>query len=114
MREQNVGVTAVDFGAGAAGDWSAILGKESTFPNRRCELHAALRALVRGRLLSIPASYREVVADLASVRYWFDSRGRFTVEPKDAIRARIRRSPDFGDALIIALGSGLARKVAIL
>ena len=55
-----------------------------------------------------------MIADLASVRYWYDSRGRFTVEPKDAIRARIRRSPDFGDALVIALGSGLARKVAIL
>lgn len=114
MREQNVAVTAVDFGSAPAGDWATVLGKESTFPNRRCELHAALRALVRSKQISIPSSFREVIADLASVRYWFDSRGRFTVEPKDAIRARIRRSPDFGDALVIALGSGLARRVAIL
>jgi len=114
LREQNVRVTAVDFGAGAAGDWSAILGRDAAFPNRRCELHSALRSLVRSKSISIPSKFREVVADLASVRYWYDSRGRFTVEPKDAIRARIRRSPDFGDALVIALGSGLARKVAIL
>jgi len=114
LREQNIRVTAVDFGAGAVGDWQTLLGREAAFPNRRCELHAALRSVVRARQISIPSKFREVIADLASVRYWYDSRGRFTVEPKDAIRARIRRSPDFGDALVIALGSGLARKVAIL
>jgi hypothetical protein len=68
---------------------------------------------VRGKLIGIPARFRDTLADLHSIRYWYDGRGRFTVEPKDAIKERIRRSPDHSDSLVIALGAPGFRKVAI-
>ena len=112
-REAGMIVTPVDFGGGPVGDWAPLLGREAGFPNRRCELHAVMRQLVREKAISIPTRYREIVADLSAIRYWYDGRGRFVVEPKDAIKERIRRSPDFSDAAILALGAPCNRRVAI-
>jgi hypothetical protein len=105
--------TSVDFGSAPVGDWASVVGRDAAFLNRRAELHAVLRHLVRGKLIGIPARFRETLADIQSIRYWYDGRGRFTVEPKDSIRERIRRSPDHSDSLVIALGAPGLRKVAI-
>jgi hypothetical protein len=43
-------------------------------------------------------------ADLAAPTYAFDGKGRITIESKDALRERLKRSPDHGDALVIAFG----------
>ena len=45
----------------------------------------------------------EILEDLCSVQYGFDSRGRYQVEPKEKIKEKLGgRSPDLGDALLMA------------
>lgn len=105
LREQGVSVDAVDFGTSPAGDWSDLLGVDAKFANRKAELHWALRENARRRLIEVPAKFRELRADLCAPTYGHDSTGRIKVEDKDAIRKRIGRSPDFGDALVIALSN---------
>ncbi len=44
----------------------------------------------------------EILEDLTSAAYGFDPHGRFRVEPKDHIKSKIGRSPDLGDAVLLA------------
>ncbi|NMB17785.1 MAG: hypothetical protein GX980_11840 [Firmicutes bacterium] len=44
----------------------------------------------------------ELLADLSSVKYRIDSRGRIVVESKDDMKKRLGRSPDRADAVILA------------
>lgn len=113
MREQGYRVQAVDFGAGPVGDWAGLLGKESSYPNRRSELHAVARQLFRAKQISVPEKFREIAADLGSILFSYDSKGRFVVESKDKIRERTGRSPDHSDSLLIALASTGRPKVDI-
>tara|TARA_R110000868_G_scaffold11036_4_gene54252 strand:- start:3061 stop:4392 length:1332 start_codon:yes stop_codon:yes gene_type:complete len=114
LREQGYKVTPVDFGEGPKGDYASILGRDMRFKNRRNEAHAVFQALVREKQISIPRQYAQTRADLASVIYGYASDGKFRVESKDEIRDRVRRSPDFGDSLLIALCATQTRRMAIL
>jgi phage terminase large subunit len=51
--------------------------------------------------------------DLAAPTYSFDGQGRRKVEPKDAIKARLGRSPDRGDAVALAIYSPPTSKVFV-
>jgi Phage terminase large subunit len=44
-----------------------------------------------------------LLADLASIRYTFDSRGRIKVEKKEETKKRLGRSPDKGDAYVLSV-----------
>lgn len=46
-----------------------------------------------------------LVGELVAPTYSFDARGRFVVESKDALKKRLRRSPDRADALALAVYS---------
>lgn len=70
------------------------------FANRRAECYWLLRdTLIR---LHLPADPR-LSGDLTTVKYKYDSRSRVLLEPKDAIKKRLGRSPDDGDALALAV-----------
>ena len=43
-----------------------------------------------------------LLADLTNVRYKFDSKGRIQLESKEEIKKRLGRSPDRGDAVVLA------------
>jgi hypothetical protein len=104
-REQGYHVGAVDFGAGPEGDWTEVVAWETKFANRRAELWWVMRRLVLDQAIGVPEHYREMRADLTAPTYSYDSQGRVVVEKKEDIRKRLGRSPDHGDAVVIALAN---------
>jgi hypothetical protein len=54
------------------------------------------------------------VAQLTAPKYQLDSSGRVKVEPKADTRARIGRSPDDADALLLAFFTGAGQGVAFM
>lgn len=45
----------------------------------------------------------EIVADLCDVHYTYNSKGQLKIETKDEMKSRGKKSPDFGDALAMAI-----------
>lgn len=75
--------------------------------NKRAEMYWRMRDALDpqdGDDLALPPD-TELLADLCSARYEVSSAG-VKVEDKDAIKARIGRSPDIGEAVMMALFSG--------
>ena len=105
LHEQGHMVDGVNFGEGPQGDWAGIVSQEIEFANRRVELYWACRELLKRGELCIPSGmeFRRVITDICSPRYEYMSDRKIKLEPKDRIKKRIGRSPDHGDALILAL-----------
>lgn len=75
--------------------------KPNDYINLRAELHFILKAWLRdGGLL--PDDGR-LQSELVAPKYSVDARNRIKVESKDEIRARLRRSPDRADAVMLSL-----------
>jgi hypothetical protein len=69
--------------------------------NKRAELWVAGRDfLSSGGTLPPDIKLRQ---ELLSVKYGFDNRGRYKVESKDDLKARIGRSPDRADAFLFCV-----------
>jgi len=82
------------------------------FRNRRAEATWRLRELLAPEsreVIALPPD-AQLRADLASYRWKLMSGGMIQVESKDDIRKRIGRSPDDGDAVIIAMSTGSKRQ----
>jgi hypothetical protein len=77
----------------------AAASKDKDYPRRRDE--AWFRLAERLGELDLPAD-EELAADLLAPRYSLDSSGRRVVEPKSETKRRLRRSPDRGDAVVMA------------
>lgn len=109
-------VEYVDFGSGPQGDWEEIIGTTVNFPKqgggRRHELHYIFQKLLRLRLLAIPSRYQKAWSDAVSLRLLDDKSGRWKVEDKPTMKARIGRSPDDTDAILCSLSrAGVKEKV---
>lgn len=78
-------------------------GSPETFTNRRAELGWRLRERFERGEVAIPDD-AQLVSELAELRYEYDSRGRIKLEAKDAAKARLGRSPDLADAVMLAFG----------
>lgn len=77
--------------------------KRFRFANLRAELYWRFREAIDPESafpLSLPPGH-EIVSELASVQYKVLN-GKIWIEEKDRIRARIGRSPDRGDAVVMA------------
>lgn len=79
------------------------------FPNRRTELIFTLRLAADERCLYVGNLPREqdelknaLRTELSSFRYSIDRKNRRIAESKDAIRVRLKRSPDAADAVALA------------
>lgn len=72
------------------------------FENKRVEMYWKAAEWVRGggALPNDP----QLAAELIAPTYWYDKRGRICLEPKDAIKARLGRSPDAADAFVCTFG----------
>ena len=106
LRELGIAANDVQFGGSPLGDLEEYTRGER-FVNRKAELHWAVREMVRARRLAVPKKFGQVWADLCAPRYDFDSQGRIRVESKDSLKKRIGRSPDAGDALVVAMARDL-------
>ncbi len=97
----------VSFGASANGGWRKALGNEALHANQKAELFDALRYCFRNNLISIPdePQFRGIWADLPELQYDAPE-GRMKIEDKDKTRKRIGRSPDFADAVAVAMYQG--------
>jgi len=85
VREMNAGEAAHD---------------KERFVNRRAEWYWALRERFQAGDIAIPPD-DELAAQLASLKYKFDSRGRIQIESKEDMRKRGLPSPDKADALML-------------
>jgi len=78
------------------------------FSNKRSELYWHLRERldpdprINPRPIALPPD-DEMMMDLASLKYKITSTGKIAIEPKEEMKKRIGRSPDRGDAVMIAV-----------
>jgi len=77
------------------------------FVNLRSELWWNLRERLDPNLATNPDPVAlppddELLADLSGAKYKIDSRGRIKLESKDDMKKRLGRSPDRGDAVVLA------------
>ncbi len=70
------------------------------YPNRRAEAWFELAEQLPE--LDLPERDEMLAADLVAPRYAFDSRGRRRLESKEETKRRLGRSPDRGDAVVMA------------
>jgi phage terminase large subunit len=75
-----------------------------TYINLRAELWGKTKAWLEKRDCKIPAN-EDLIAELATVRYSFNSSGKMKIESKDDIRRRGLKSPDMADALVLTFAS---------
>lgn len=76
------------------------------FKNLRAELWHDMREwLAQDMPVQVPDS-DELLGDLTSLGYKFDSSGRLQIESKDALRKRGMKSPDCGDSLALTFHVG--------
>lgn len=72
------------------------------YKNRRAEMWFALAEWVKrgGWLPQMP----ELIGELTTPTYLFGGDGKFLLEPKEQVKARLGRSPDLADALALTFG----------
>lgn len=75
-----------------------------TYINLRAELWHKAKAWLEKRDCKIPND-EDLIAELATVRYSFNSSGKIKVESKDDIRRRGLKSPDKADAFVLTFAS---------
>jgi len=98
LRQLGRTVDGVAFGSAAT--------DPTRFVNRRSELYWGVREGLEKGTLALPDD-DELVADLSAIRYAFDQRGRIALESKDDVRARLGRSPDRADAVVLAVWAAI-------
>ena len=74
---------------------------DKLFANQRAEGFWGLRERFRTGNIAIPND-SQLISELASLRYSYDSSGRIRMESKDDMRRRGLSSPDKADALMLA------------
>ena len=82
--------------------------RDPSCANRRAEGYQSLARRFQERRIRIPRD-AELIAELVTLRYQYDSRGRLLIQSKDNMRRRGIASPDKADALMLAfLDDGLS------
>ena len=93
LREQGFPVKGINVARSAL--------QNTVFANLRAEGYWRLRDLFAAGELRIPSD-NQLMGELASLRYSYDSLGRLLMESKDDMRSRGLTSPDRADALMLA------------
>lgn len=78
----------------------AAIQKEK-YLNKRTEIYDALRSRFLQDDIQIPDD-QQLISELASLKYKFNSRGQMMLEDKQTLRDRGEKSPDKADALMLA------------
>jgi hypothetical protein len=77
------------------------------FANSRAELWFNLRDLLDSsnpNAVALPNDM-DMLAELSAVQFTYTIQGKLQLEPKDITKQRLRRSPDRGDAIVLAFSS---------
>lgn len=99
-------VVGVNFGARAR--------QPARYANRRAELWWHGRELSRTGAWDLGGVEDAVLGELCAVRYLPpDSKGRIRIEPKDDVIARLGRSPDRADAILLAFDTAPAAEAEV-
>jgi hypothetical protein len=80
----------------------AAPGHDPRYKNRRAEMWFLMADWIKGGGALPPVP--ELVAELTTPTYLFTPQGKFLLEEKDQIKARLGRSPDLADALALTFG----------
>ena len=80
--------------------------QSNLYTNLSAEWWSTVGQLIERRLIRVPGD-EKLIAQLASRRKCYDSRGREKLEPKDELASRGVESPDRADALIGAIMLGI-------
>ncbi|MCH8222973.1 MAG: hypothetical protein IH868_06130 [Chloroflexi bacterium] len=91
---------------------SARASNSEQFLNARAEIFDGLRERFESGRISIPED-RELIGQLAALRYSFTSSGQMKLEGKDELRRRGLPSPDRADALALAFASIMTNEYVI-
>jgi len=102
LREQGFDAVGVNFGAGT--DRTDKSG-EVEMLNVRAAAWWGMRERLMEDKIALPID-DELTGDLVAPRYGYTSSGKLKVESKDDIRKRLGRSPDAGDAVVLAYYEG--------
>lgn len=80
------------------------------FNNRRSEMWTLMRDWIRDKgVLDVSKSAAEnLKAELTAPTYTYDAASKICLEKKDAIKARLKRSPDIADALALTFAIEIA------
>lgn len=102
LRQLNfTGIIGVDSG-------SRALEKDRYF-NRRSEMWCKMAEWCRNGG-ALPQECPDLKTDLSSIKYGFDALNRRKLEPKDMMKKRLGRSPDYGDALALTFAFPVRKK----
>jgi hypothetical protein len=104
LRELGWRIGAVNFGSSPKSARN-----ETRYLNRRTEIWWNLRDFIQDEacLGDLDPDTKDILrADLCAPRYIQKSDGRIALESKADIKARVGRSPDYGDALALAVAAG--------
>lgn len=98
LREQGCHAVGVNFGAGtnrtdASGEVEML--------NVRASAWWGMRERLMEGVIALPSD-DDLTGDLVAPRYSYTSAGKLQVEDKEQIRKRLGRSPDVGDAVVLA------------
>lgn len=105
LGELGIPVDGVWFGGAARGALDTALSGEK-YANMRSEMYAVAAQLLREKALSIPEQFESTWTDLCQPEWdtgKVRSDGGRVLKPKEQIKKRIGRSPDYGDSLVLAL-----------
>lgn len=98
LRQLGFNATGVDFGARPL---------DERFENRRAEMWWTMAEWVKTGC--VPPGDNDLLTDLTAPTYTYrNARGRMQLESKDAIKERIQRSPDRGDAVALTFAEPVA------
>ncbi|MEX0761847.1 MAG: hypothetical protein WD333_05355 [Dehalococcoidia bacterium] len=75
--------------------------KPDQYANLRAEMYDGLRSLFETEQITIPND-SDLISQLASVRYSYNSTGQLLIESKESLRRAGLPSPDKADALVLA------------
>ena len=117
IEETGPGIGVVDAARKAGLSIVAVNGGRSAhqkkrFANLRTEYWWTVRELLREGKIHLPRDTR-LEADLAAPRTDEDESGRIKIEPKEKLTARLGRSVDSADALVISYSTGIGGSVDI-
>lgn len=102
-QELNIIVIERNFGGNAR--------NKKEYANRYSEMYCEIKEYLKK--IQIPNT-AELVADLTNPKYdHLVKDGRIKVEPKKSIRKRTHKSPDHGDALVMAFSEGYATPISL-
>ncbi len=89
----------VNFAEAPRNAWSDIV-EEQHSKNLRADLYWATRELIRQGYLVVPEVFGETWEELTEPGYTYP-RGKLQIEKKEAVKKRLKRSPDGADALVL-------------